>query len=145
MNLYVETDGLTAAEGMVQRAADDVIAARNHFEENGKILWVLEGIINIVEDESNRIRWSILAFLHNVGQNALPAAAEAITDARNYYARTDQASAEEIDATMPGVNVAAESKDVPAPQPGPSNRDMTPLHDVREPRGRLGHVPFDDS
>jgi hypothetical protein len=145
MTLYVDTDGLTAAAGMVQRAADDVIAARDHFEENGKILWVLDGIINIVEDESNRIRWSILAFLNNVGQNALPAAAEAITDARNYYRRTDQASAEKIDATMPGVNVAAESKDVPAPQPGPSNRDLTPLHDVREPAGRLGHVPFDDS
>ncbi|MFI5897319.1 hypothetical protein ACIA5D_45225 [Actinoplanes sp. NPDC051513] len=145
MTLYVETDGLTAAERMVRSAADDVIAARNHFEDNGKIVWILDGIINIVQDESNRIRWSVLAFLNNAGQNALPAAADAITDARNYYARTDQAGAEKIDATMPGVNVAAESKDAPAPQPGPNNRDLIPLHDVREPRGRLGHVSFDDS
>ncbi|WP_433379851.1 hypothetical protein ACQPZX_14220 [Actinoplanes sp. CA-142083] len=145
MTFYVEADGLTAAERMVERAADDVIAARNHFEENGKIFWILDGIINIVQDESNRIRWSVLAFLNNVGQNALPAAADAITDSRNYYARTDQAGAEKIDATMPGVNVAAESKDAPAPQPGPGNRDLVPLHDVREPRGRLDHVPFDDS
>src|SRR3954452_1867750 len=133
MTLYVEADGLTAAEKLVQSAADDVIAARNHLEENGKIIWILDGIINIVQDESNRIRWSILALLNNVGQNALPAAADAIKDARNYYGRTDQAGAEKIDATMPGVNVAAESRDVPATQPGPSNRDMVPLHDVREP------------
>lgn len=145
MTLYVETDGLTAAEAMVQRAADDVIAARDHFDQNGKIAWILDGIINIVEDDNNRIRWSLLAFLNNLGQNALPAAGEAITDARNYYARTDRAGAEKIDATMPGVDVAAESRDVPAPQPGPSNRDMIPLHDVREPRGRLNHVAFDDS
>jgi len=145
MTVYVEADGLTAAERMVENAADDVIAARNHFEENGKIFWILDGIINIVQDEGNRIRWSVLAFLNNVGQNALPAAADAITASRNYYAHTDQAGAEKIDATMPGVNVAAESKDVPAPQPGPSNRDLVPLHDVREPRGRLGPVSFDDS
>ena len=51
MTLYVEADGLTAAEKLVQSAADDVIAARNHLEENGKIIWILDGIINIVQDE----------------------------------------------------------------------------------------------
>jgi len=140
MSLYVEPAGLTAVVGMARRAANDAGAAQSHFAKHGEIAWVLHGLINICRDNMEWIHRDVLAFLDKAGNHVLPDTADAVTFARDYYGRTDQAAAARVDATWPGADVAAESRDVPGPTTGPSNQ-LTPFHDIYEPTDHLrGHV-----
>src|SRR5688500_7471091 len=104
MTLYVDPAGLTGIEGMARRAGNDVSAARAHFDKHGEIAWVLQGLINILRDDMDRIRQDVLNFLDKAGDEALPGTADAVAYARDYYARTDQAAAAQLDATIPGAN-----------------------------------------
>lgn len=143
MTLYVDPAGLTGIEGMARRAGNDAGAARSHFDKHGEIEWVMQGLINILRDDMDRIRHDVLSFLDRAGHEALPGTADAVAYARDYYARTDQAAAAQMDATMPGANVAAESRGVPGPATGPSNQ-LTRFHDVYEPTDRLkGDVEYE--
>jgi hypothetical protein len=145
VSLYVDPAGLTGLEGMARRGGEDASDAQAHFDKHGEIEWKYEGVINILQGDVTRIRQDVLAFLDMAGHTTLPATANAIAHSRDYYARTDQANAERIDATMPGTDVAAESRGVPGPTAGPSNRDLERFTDVHEPTGRLGEVPTDGS
>jgi hypothetical protein len=143
--LYVDPAGLTGLEGMERRAGNDATTAMRHFDKHGEIAWVMEGLINILRDDCDRIRQDILTFLDKAGNHILPATADAVAHARDYYARTDQAAAAQMDYSMPGANVAAEARGVPGPTAGPDNRDQPSFNDVYEPTDHFGEVRYDSS
>lgn len=145
MSVYADPAGLTGIEGMARRAGEDISKARVQFDKHGEIVWLLDGLINQFQDDGDRIRQGLLAFLDKAGSQVLPATADAVAYARDYYARTDQASAEKLDATIRGADVIAEGKGVPGISPGPSNRDLVRFQDMCEPTAHLGHVEYDDS
>jgi hypothetical protein len=143
--LYADQSGLAGTAQMVERAGEAVAKAAGHFDKHGEIIWILDGIINQFQPDGDQIRADVLAYLDKAGKEALPATADAITLARDYYIRTDHTSAERFDSTLPAVNVAAEGKGVSSVTPGPDNRNQTMFEDVVEPADHLKDVEYDDA
>ncbi|HEX6681443.1 MAG TPA: hypothetical protein VF062_01515 [Candidatus Limnocylindrales bacterium] len=139
--MYVDPAGMSGLEDMVNRAGEDADSARSHYDKHAGINWAGEGIINHCHDSDENIQRNVRDFLRKLSHEQLPATADAIAYARDFYARTDKASAERLDSTLAAADVASASRDVAVMAPGPSDQSLVRFGDACEPHTRLTTPP----
>lgn len=110
MSFDVDLNALEALKSLLRRASEDTKAMKDYWQSNGGVNFLGEGVINIFRDTDDNIERNIEKYLTTLSTKTIPGFADSIENTIKHYRNTDAASAQNLDASMPNVDVISAAK-----------------------------------
>ncbi|OLF15342.1 hypothetical protein BU204_22110 [Actinophytocola xanthii] len=132
----MQPGALRQLAAQVDRAREDVVAARTHLAKIQEFQGG-EGVVGRLTGGHRDVYNALDSWLGELAHPTLSSVAQAVRDSAAYYERTDQTSAQRLDAAYPAADAAEQRK-----QTGYISGPGAPaeFQDVQEPRGRLSKI-----
>ena len=142
MTFSVDPIALKGLSDLLDRAHDDADAARRYSWDESDLELTGEGLIYLLTGGHLEVRRGVMVWLGEVRDRAIGHTAVAVRDAVSHYQGADRASAERVDRTIPGADVAGARDDLPPATPvmGPVAPSMVFTEQV-EPQNALRELP----
>ncbi|MDV6012325.1 hypothetical protein [Haloechinothrix sp. LS1_15] len=112
MGFSVDPDAVAALSKQMERLQEHATAGKSYVGSHTEISFTGEGLINLIAGGHREVQGQVEHFLSRLAEPTAATMSEALIDAARYYRSTDHASAEQLDGTYPGSDVAAARRDV---------------------------------